>query len=553
MPYLASDVQVSVYSDKSPEVQAYSLNGYSLGKLLPTGVTLQYGLNIIPTAVLELSPRDADIVCDFEKYRRSTMRMDIMSKQGCTTFIGLVDGLSMSQSVGDMRMQLVLKHPFQLLAEINPKLLGYHSTGVPFTRRVEALQMELDRSEMRLVTLAIGEAIATDLSKPLPEGMISVLKAMVNSQLQWQLTQNAIGRSAQAAVMAAEAIREKHLKMATALLDSIDTSFVPTYLTLSDFHTLNFVLESICETRSNLLDVLLSLLETIGCGLVIGNSKAFVVPNSGFLRQHHKGTVRLGSTVTTPNVLHPSQYNSVSFNDNGYRDISGVYAMSDDRNVLGVDGIFLDPSGGTGGIVGEVMPYVISFNNAALRAAGVSEVSQTAANPDRPNSAAAAPETEGNSENAQREAMKKIVTKERESTDEGYRRSNLEEQRALDAMYRFANDWAQLRYYQLKFSDRTGAVNMLFNPNCAPGAVGQVYLRAPGVYIDFFVTGVTHEVRMHLPDVGQATTSLSFNCGRMGAYRSSPLTAGLEKLNLFDGFSALTSVKVAEAFVNDTR
>ena len=551
MPKTANDIRIVVVGDQSLDLRQYTSSFKDIENLVPSGVVLRYGLNAIPTALLELTPDDLDLTCNIEHWRRAPVRVEVHSVHGCITFRGLIDGISVSQSVGDMRMQLVLKHPMQLLNEINPKLLGYHPAGVDFTRRVEALKMEVQNSAILTLRYAIGNEIQINLGAPLFDGILGVLKAMVRSQLQWKLTQARTGPSAEAAVKAAEAIRETHLKIAETLLNSIDTSFVKTNLSLSDFFTLNYVLETICETRSNIFDVLLTLLETVGCGLVIGNRKAFIVPNSGFLQQPHKAEINFREVSKTPNVFYPSQYNNVSFNDNGYRDISGVYLMSDDRNVLDVDGFFQDTkSGGTGGVIGEVMPYVISFNNAALRAAGISEVSAGLSDSSRPNSAST-PTTTATAENAQHQEVQAVADREQQATNEQLKKKNEVEQRNRDAMFKFADDWAQLRYYQLKYTDRMGGIGLLFNPNCAPGAVGSVYLRAPGVYIDFFVTDIVHEIRMGVPDSAQATTHVGFNCGRMGAYKTAPLSSGLEKLNLFDGFDAERSAKVAAAFVKD--
>lgn len=551
MPSLENDVKVTVTSDRSPEMQAFAASANDIEDLLPTGMTLRYALNSIPAATLDLSPQDLDIVCDMNKWRRTPIKIRLESVNGCVTFRGLIDGLSMSQSIGDMRMQMVVKHPFQLLSEINPKLLGYHSAGVDFTRRIEALQMETGNSEATVLRYAIGSAISANLDKPLFEGIIELLKAIVQSQLQWERTQAKAGRSAEAAVNAAKAIAEKHLKVAETLLSQIDTQFVPTKLSLADFYVQDFVLETICETRSNLFDVLLTLLETVGCGLVIGNTKAYIVPNSGFLEQEHRSSINFREVSKTPNIFFPSQYNNVSFNDNGYRDISGVYVMSDDKNVNGVDGFFKDEKyGGLGGVTGEVMPYVISFNNAALRAAGITEVTKGAGDPARPNSQA----TEGAAapEEAQHEAVKKTAEEEKKANDEAQKQKNEAEQKRTDALHKFANQWAELRYYQLKYTDRMGGIGLLFNPNCAPGAIGTTYLRAPGVFIDFFVTEVTHEIHLSAPDHGSATTSIGFNCGRMGSYTTAgALAPGLKQLDLFDGFDATRSGKVAAAFVKD--
>lgn len=551
MPSLENDVKVTVTSDRSPEMQVFAASNHDIENLLPTGVALRYGLNSIPSATLDLSPQDLDIVCDMSKWRRTPVKIRVESLHGCLTFRGLIDGVSVSQSIGDMRLQMIVKHPFQLLNEINPKLLGYHSAGVDFTRRVEALQLETGNTDKTVLKSAISSALSANADAPLFKGMIGVLKAIVESQIQWQRTQATIGASAPSAVASAQAMSERHLKVAQLLLERIDPQFVPTNLSLADAYVLDFILETICETRSNLFEVLLSLLETAGCGLIVGNDTAIIVPNSGFLQQSHRSTINFREISKTPNIFFPAQYNNISFNDNGYRDISGVYAMSDDKNMLGVDGFFQDKNdGGLGGIIGEVIPYVIAFNNAALRAARTIEVSNSAGDPARSNSQAASPS--GTSENAQHDAVKKTAEAEKRDQDEGQKEKNEAEQKRNDALYEFANQWAELRYYQLKYTDRMGGIGMLFNPNCAPGAIGTTYLRAPGVFIDFFVTEVVHEIRLNAPDHGSATTNIGFNCGRMGSYTTpGALAPGLKQLDLFDGFDASRSAKVAAAFVKD--
>ena len=554
MSLATGDVWIQVTGDSSPDMQVFANSANQIGEIKPTGVTIKYGINMVPYAMLDLTPRDLALVCDIEKWRRTPVKIRIESKLGCMTFRGLIDGLSLSQSVGDMRMQLIIKSPFQVMHELNPKLLGYHSAGVDFTRRVESLTQE--RNENNLVSLkyAVGSSISVDLNKPLFEGIIAILNAIVDSQVGWQLTQARTGKSAEAAVLAAEALRTTHLKMAKVLLARVDTSFVPTQLTLADYFTTNWVLEAICETRTNMYDLLLSLLEIVGCSLVIGNDRAFVVPSSGFLQQSHQQTINFRDFSKAPNVLYPSQYNNVSFSDNGYRDVSGVYIQSDDRNITQIDGFFQDKqAGGKGGIIGESMPYVISFNNASLRAAKYKELTDSLGDATQPHTAVDTSVGTPTSEEEQHAALLKTVDSEAVVAEAKQRAQDASLQEAYDTMTRFANEWAKLRYYQLKYTDRMGGISTMFNPNFAPGAVGSVYLRSPGVYIDYFVTEITHDIRVSAPDSGSALTTVNFNGGRMGAIKSAPLSAGLEKFDLFNGYSAATSAKVAAAFIKDTQ
>ena len=125
-------------------------------------------------------------------------------------------------------------------------------------------------------------------------------------------------------------------------------------------------------------------------------------------------------------------------------------------------------------------------------------------------------------------------------------------QTVIDNRKQFVKDWAELRYYQLKYSDRLGSYSRVFNPNVAPGCVGSIYLREPGAFIDHFVTQVVHEIHLHAPSGGTAMTQVSFNCGRLGAIGTTLLRAGMKSFSLFDGFNAATSQAVAEAFIKDT-
>ena len=555
MPTTDGDVTIEVTGNTDPDMQAFANSDLDVGILSPTGVSIHYGLNSIPYAALDLTPEDLDLVCDIELWRRAPVDIRIESKLGCLSFRGLIDGLSMSQSVGDMRMQLIVKSPFQVLHEINPRLLGYHASGVEFTKRVEALSQYKGKTGFNALKLNVGAEIKPeDLAKPLFDGMIAVLNAVVDSQVSWALTAAKAGSSAGAAIEAAKAIANTHLKAAKLLLAKIDTKFVPTNLTLADYFTANWVLEAICETRSNMFDLLLSLLEVVGCGLVIGNDRAFIVPNSGFLKQTHKSEIKFREFSTEPNILLPSQYNSVSFSDHGYKDISGVYIQADDHNSTTIDGFFQDTEhGGKGGIIGETMPYIISFNNASLRAASYNELSAALGNDKRGHTPQDLQGATAIREADQLDRLKGSAIRDGADAMEVQRKADLVETAALKAMTKLANEWAELRYYQLKYTDRQGGVTMMFNPNTVPGTVGSVYLREPGVYIDFFATSVSHEIRLNAPDGGTAITSLGFNCGRMGAIASAPISAGLAEFTLFDGFDAARSAKVAKEFVKDTQ
>jgi hypothetical protein len=63
MPNLTNDVKITVTGDQSAEMQAFAASGNDIENLLPTGIALRYGINVIPSATLDLTPEDLDIVC----------------------------------------------------------------------------------------------------------------------------------------------------------------------------------------------------------------------------------------------------------------------------------------------------------------------------------------------------------------------------------------------------------------------------------------------------------------------------------------------------------
>lgn len=556
MAVVKGDLSIAVIGDTDPDMAGFATSKNLVDHLHPIGVTIRYGINAIPTATLDLTPSDLGIVCDLEKWRRTPVKVRVeTATQGCLTFQGLIDGLSLSQSVGDMRMQLILKNPFQILHEINPKLPGYHSAGVDFTKRVDVLRVDPHADTAQQLTVILNSSIQVDLNKPLFEGVIQLLKAVVTSQvLQSRIqTLTGTGSTAEPAILAAKAVGAQQTKMALALLDHIDYSYVPTYLTLGDYQTLNWVLESICESRSNIFDILIGILDTVGCGLIISNKNAYIVPNTGFLKQSHEATVNFREFSKLPNVLYPAQYNNLVFNDNGYKDVNAVYLISDNKNMRQIAGFYKNPDPrDKGGVLAEVMPYVIGFNNVAFRGAQISEAKKSVAAPGATNT----PSTTGSSNSeAGQQAEVITVNTEEEAKIKKSLAANTTNQAAIDRMQTFANQWAQLRYCQLKYADRIGGVTTMFNPSYAPGCVGSLYLRSPGVYIDFFLTEITHEFRVNIPNSGVAQTHLNFNCGRMGTIGSSLLGVGLDQLDLFKaytdspGYSAATSAEVAVEFV----
>lgn len=553
MSTTTSDVSITLTDDIAGYPAQFINHTTPIGVVYPIGATIRYGINTIPYASLELSPKNLNLICDIEKYRRRPVRLDILSKNGCLTFNGLIDGISITQAIGDMRMSLVVKNAFQLLNEINPKLVGYHSSGIDFTKRINVLRLAPSLTPFKSLVMMLQLGIKPNLDKTLFAGVVDLLKSFLNSQIDTVLMPILFNTpQMEGAIAAAKEVSLLQTTMGVKLLDSINCELTKSKYTLGDYRLASMIFESISSTKSNLYEVLLAILDSMACALVIGNKTAFIVPNTGFLKQKHESGVKFKKYSAIPNIVYPAQYNNVSFNDSGFRDIRGVYVQGNPANTSVVDGWFMDPSGGLGGIVGEYMPYALCFYSTMQKAEQRKLVAVAAADSKSPNTPLA-PVGNNSTEAEQKLQVWVDAMWMANASDAATKVAATDTDTTIKETREFANEWAKIRYCQLKYGDRTGGISGMFNPNFAPGCLGSVFLRRPGVYIDFLVTDVVHELRMSAPDTGVATTNLGFNCGRIGSLTSSIISAGVDKLGILSEFDADSSAKIAQAFVTDVR
>lgn len=513
--------------------------------LSPTGVQVSYGLGDIPVATLTLSPAALNLFCDFERFRRSRVKLLVRTVNGCLNFDGLVDGLSVSQSVGGVTVQLVLKSQWQVLREISPRWTGLHPSSVDIFSPASLVNLTSDQATGGALQGSLDFAHVTNLTNDLPiiQWIVRMLQAAVSTQQYDQIKQLVKAPNYDfALVQISEAISETNLPWAAEKLSNVITEYVDnTQFRAKDNAIYSEMLSKLVEANGNLFDLFLSMLAAFECTLVIGNQYAYVVPNIGFLKMpHYVPAYRQISTI--PNVVFPAQYSSFSFNDNGYMDIKAVSLLADPNSMTitakgnAEVGFFIDPSA-KGGVIVDRLPtfagiggLFTDFSSQAKLRRGVA--SGAAFTP--PGSSSPPSKEQGIEDgNAMADAALGILAQDRQYLD--------------NYILSTCNEWAQLKYYQLKYTDRVGNFTTIFNPNFAPGAVGQLYTRFPGTHIDFFVTGVTHTLSLAPDAQGEATTSVSFNSGRIGA---SALSSGVDSISFFN-FSSDTSFIYARNFVND--
>jgi hypothetical protein len=527
--------------NKAVEILLTSATG-AFPTISPTGVQITYPIGDIPTAVLELAPSSLDLFCDFEKYRRTRVSLLVRTINGCIHFDGLIDGLSMSQSVGGMSIQLVIKSTWQVLKEIDSRIPGYSSNSDDIFKQTSLINLN-SQSGAEIVngTFRFSKLKEVGFDIPVIKGMVELVKVFLYA---YQDVKTLVSEPnfKYALVRVAEALKVTHINLALEKMNKIVTVFAEnTRVTLGHYLPLSGLLATIAQSRGSMFDLLLKLLDLFECTLVIGNEYAYIVPKIGFLRMTH-ANVGLRQLSSTPNVVYPAQYNSFSFNDSGYMDIRAMVLRSPQTLPIvntfsnAEIGYYIDPYA-YGGMLVQDVPEFVAIGGSVLHSSFQSQVkrSVSAAATNTGAGTAAAPSKEESA--TEREAKRNAQEKLKINQDKLVR----------DSLLKYCNEWAQIKYYQAKYSDRVGNFTTLFNPNFAPGAVGQLYTRHPGTYIDFFVTGVTHSLRLAPEAQGEAITTVSFNSGRIGA---NALATGVNTISYFN-YSAATSLDYARRFVND--
>ena len=112
------------------------LKGLPFGVSGITGITVSYGINMIPACMLTLNvPYIMEKFPNFfhhpNQYKVSTkkqldVKIKFKSETGCFDFTGYFDGLSVVQTPGGMEYTAIIKNKFQLLTELYPKVVGIY-------------------------------------------------------------------------------------------------------------------------------------------------------------------------------------------------------------------------------------------------------------------------------------------------------------------------------------------------------------------------------------------------------------------------------------------
>ena len=493
-------------------------------------------------------------LCDFDAFRRKSVTLTVKSDGGCLTFNGIIDGLSTSQQPGAMDIELIIKHKFTLLNEVYPRILGLNAG----TTNVFAINQpfQSEASGMALGATGTGNPLSDfqstfgyitagklDLTTNVIDFIVNLCKVIVDSQTLGQTINTTEQYSSRRSNALFEAIRAGTVNQTTlapivsSLLSSIDTSYCAGMtLAANTANIADRIITDVSFLQDTLFACLLKLIHEYGCCLVIGNDKAYILPEASYLRVPKINSLSRGTKGVDYNVVMPSQYENFSFSDSGENTIKGVYVIEDPsttiNNIAGassagiISGSYIDTNPSTfGNIVVRTLPNFATVANAYAVGVGSLGIHSNIS--------------------TQSPLIGSKVSKESalsalQQVDYTIR-SN-----AIGPAQTFMNNWAQIEYCKLKYEDRVGNINTAFHNIFAPGAVGSLYTRIPGTYIDFYVNSVTHSFSVGAASHGSATTSVGFKSGRAGSSTSN----GLDRLDMFD-YGYTQSVQFCNSFINN--
>ena len=522
---MTSDVEVTV-------------TGLPFDEKAVTGIRISYGINTIPFALITLDSTAVNVLCNPEQYknRDNEVRIAIKSKTGCIYFDGFLDGVSVNQTVGGMSYSVVIKNKFQRLFEIYPKCVGVMPASFAIFTAPNNLKIEQDsRTLFREMTVARTKL---NLNLPIGELLLEYIKLTIKSQVQWELNTNKLAiKYNQIVKQFSDAAYINNAQFGLDLLseENTDISLLRKCKILG-YQCAEDVLNLTLGDHTDLWDMMLRTYSYLGCCLIIANNKMFIVPEASFLRGN------LSKTGDRPNLALPNQYSGFSVNDIGYTNLAACHVMIDSAalpagttadlpqlitqymGMYPAEGASVENSeGGTGILIVKASPFLM--NGLTRGYCRNKNIQEKISNQDSHFSAVVT--DSGN------------VKAAREASNEKYR-SDLEDQKKI------LNGYAKTKYLQAKYGDRTGSLNTYFNPKWVPGTTGTLYTKQPGLFYQFYVNSVTHDITLSAPNSGNALTSVNFSATRAG---SSELP-GLREDGLY-GYDTSAMEALQTKWIND--
>ena len=498
------------------------------------GMTISNSVGSIPTALVDVAPGGPGEInvssgglgslssIDGVKRNQVSLSASVQIKGASSrgrsiNFVGLIDGINLSNVVGNNSYQVVLKNKAQKLTELTTITPGLVPASVNIWKH-SSFNITRDAKEDPSQVAAWGNIVASGVLDQSPikaytEIMKWILTKQAGGWTEYLGTEQSIrGTQAYKAVLG-NGKYQKAAKVGLELLNNVDLSAVSggtaAGLRANTVTVQNAIADIFQSGPTVILENYMNFLAYMGCTIIFSNSKMFVVPANSVLKQSG-GSPGRGALSSKPNQAYPSDYNSYTYNDNGYRDVGCVLVLTpgwkDGQNVgalttdRGVVGEFCTSIGGGSGVLAvQSHPWM------GLTPTGDIPSKQII-------SSLKKLDGKGNMvDSATSFKSAKSVGKSRTAAGAADKKKS-----AADLVKATLDNYAETKMYQAKYIDRQGAITMDFNPNWVPGTGGSLFVRETGSTLAFYVTNVTHRIDVSAPNTGTAITTVSFNCGRFG-------------------------------------
>ena len=540
----------------------------------PTGVSINFSAGAIPVCTVDFAPAEQEVIkieggavgilANPDEYKRKveiTVDIDVTTHSGkdkttnhTFTWSGLLDGISLSNNVGSNTYQAVLKGRAQTLLELTTLTPGLTPSSVNIYKNPFYAILGVSSDSDESVEKAWGSFRGSEDLKFQEDPLkfyVSLLKLVVARQLdgyEYYLGNETTVNSTKALEKVySEERYTRALTKAQMLLETIDISAVDggklASIQTQANNASNKIRDYFFGGPNVLLENFMNFLGFIGCTLVFGDEKIFVVPERSFIKQTHtKPGVKEEST--TPNVAYPADYNGYNYNDNGYRDIMAVIlsnelpiggqAMTDlsfDPSLIGYYKDEKELTQASGVLVIPEHPFSMMYSTSDNNFHDAHELKDTA----------------DSTGQAYHPDSKKYDDALNDPDEKQAERGTDKKQKYSDILSggEDLTNYAEIKFYQARYGDRRGTITMSFNTNWAPGASGTLYVRETGFSLDFWVESVTHRVDMTPPAGGSAITIINFCCGRMG---TSPVGVDEDK---FTGYNKSKETDFINKFISD--
>ncbi len=488
----------------------------------PIGFSVTYGINTIPVCLIDLDPTDSSILTNSDSLKRQAVNLTctVQSDTGLPTattrtltFSGLYDGLSPSQSVGSASYNAVVKGNAQILLETYSKIPGFCNMGTNPYQIVNNFLSDLNGDGAQNfggLEQATLQMLTTDSINALQyyyNCVLAILTVQKSGFYDNLISSDALNNGFTKLLQGTNYLANvsKALDIMTSNFDTSAITDVQADLG-STFKSLGTgVLDMYMQGPDRLWENLLNFYGSCGCNLVPANNKIFVVPDNGFVYFDHS-SYSSGKSGQI-NAAFPADYSSYSYNDNGYVSIGAVGIVANNQisfngfafNPLFLRGSFIGPDSLPGSAIVELPDHIFAMvdSNSAL------EVDNYL-----PRLKLYTPDIPGL-------YTKKVTYAAAASTP-------AQTSQSQPTIKDLADNYAEIKYYQLRYGDRIGQIVMNFNPNWVPGTCGTLYIKIQGgnvpdgTYIDFLVQSVTHRVSVSAPTTGTSMTVVTFSCGRVG-------------------------------------